>query len=254
MENKSHSSLWQELLGAAIRPARLGLLLLALLLLTDPSALPLGLLGMLFYLALVVRALKPSREGAGEPPAESEPNLPAEYQSDITSGETTRQRIDAAIDGSDPALAHALAPIKRQVEEVTRLLHTLTARAQGIDAFLAREKREYIEKDLAGLEEAIAASSDSFTRAQYEQARRHREEQLHDHDELTLCRQRVHAQITNVLASLDGLEAKILKMQTTDLRDADLMSDTVACNLQSLSQEMAAFQESVDATMALRIR
>ena len=257
MENERRQRLFRVALWSLTRPRNLVLLILSLLL--APELPPLALIGILIFGTLVwhdvhdpelAETILPPQEDAAAP----EVAVLAAYREQVGAAEATRRRIRAAVDGADRSLARVLAPIKAQVDQVTDRLLVLVQRAPRIEQFLARENRENIEESMAALEGEIAASSDEFAREQYAQARAAREEQLRNHDELSLCLARVRAQLANVLSSLDAAEGKVMALQAADLRHADLVGDTVTRSLQALSQEMTGFQESIDATIALRAR
>ncbi|MBI3944392.1 MAG: hypothetical protein HY321_00575 [Armatimonadetes bacterium] len=256
MESDHRLSRWRKLRRAATRGLHLGLLLLSLLMLADPPVRIVGVVGLVLYFALVWHDALGAEPEGDEAGGEGEESLEASigYRAELAAAAAARLRIDAAIGGADRALARILSPIRKQTDQVIERLRALVQRARRIDEFLARGNREEMCGSLAALEARIAATSDEFTRDQYLQAREARESQLRDYDELQVCAERVRAQITNVLTTLDAAEAKVIKLQAADLRHAGLVRDAVTGSLQALSQEMAGFQESIDATIALRAR
>ncbi|MDH7571723.1 MAG: hypothetical protein QHJ73_19255, partial [Armatimonadota bacterium] len=111
-----------------------------------------------------------------------------------------------------------------------------------------------LEAKLAELDALIAAGKDEYSREQYRQARAARESQLRVRQEMERCLQRVQAQMANVLSTLDAAEAQVMMLQAADLTHAGELGDSVTRSLQALGQEIASFQEGLDATMALRAR
>lgn len=254
MKRGERLSGWQRIWRVATRGPRLGLLFLSLVFLADPNPRVrlVALFGISLYFGLLwYEALHPERE---TPPEQGEEPTLSLYSAELAAAEAARARIAAALSGPDRSLARLLSPIQQQADQVVQRLQALVQRLARIDAFLSRRNPEEIRNSLAALESQIAATRDEFTRQQYLQAHEVRKSELRDYDELQLCAQRARAQIINALTTLEAAEAKVIKLQTADLQNAGLVRDSVTSSLQALSQEMAGFQESLDATLALRAR
>lgn len=264
MESNQQRRVAQVLWRAAVRPMNLLLLLLSTFLLLDPRARAYGALGLLLYVAAVyagtawqaARAPRQERAAAAEGAGQEDAAAPLEpcYQQSVRVAEAARRRLRAAVESAGEARARVLTPIATQADQVVAHLEGLVTRAQQLRVFLGRGNREHWVQELAALDERIAACTDEFTREQYRQARRAREEQLRSFDDLALCLGRVEAQITNVLSSLEAAEAKVMRLQAADLHPPGPVADTVTRSLQELSLEMTGFQESIDATIAIRMR
>lgn len=245
--------------SVALRPAYLSILGLSLLLLADPAARLAGALGVLAYAAVVWRC---ARGGTGAPqdwgqePGADTAARPrrADDADPVARAEAALARIEAATESAGRSLARVLSPVCDQAAQVVQRLESLVARARLLDRFLARQNREHLEREIAALDARIAACADEIAREHYLQARRTRGEQLRDYDELALCRGRVQAQITNVLSALEAAEARVMVLQAADLRHAGTVGDAVTRSLQELSQELSGLQESIDATIAIRMR
>lgn len=122
----------------------------------------------------------------------------------------------------------------------------LLARADEMYQYLGTVRREALQIELKRLEDLARQSSDPLVREEYDQARRARVEQLVAVDEIVRSHQRAVASLHRVVATVEGLPARLVRMRVLD---AQMREDLVT----DLDRQMVRIQgEIVTSEQALR--
>jgi len=132
-----------------------------------------------------------------------------------------------------------------QVAELERHATGLVARSADLGKYLRSVNAASIKSEIAGIEARLAKSRDAVARAQYEEARRARAEQVKAITDIDAARDRVNAQLATIVAALEGLPPKIVRMRALDAQAMDEISGSVKDELARMNGEVRVFEETL---------
>ena len=135
----------------------------------------------------------------------------------------------------------ALSSITELEGHATRLAQ----RGEEMWRYLSRVDPQAIRAAIGRLDEQARAARDAEARAQLESARAAKEEQLRTLDELAQAQERVMANLSRIVATVEGLPAKVLKMQVLDAQAIDSVSGDLNGELDRMNVEIRAFEDAL---------
>jgi len=138
-----------------------------------------------------------------------------------------------------------LASVESSLDELEERAAHLVARAEELAGYLVRVDGAAIRDDVARLDAQARGSADTETRAQLEQARAARADELRVLEELERAKQRLDANLTRVVAVVGGLPSKVVHMRTLDAQAMDNVSGDMNAELERLTSEMRTFEETL---------
>jgi hypothetical protein len=162
----------------------------------------------------------------------------------------------AALHRGRADLARVMLEVPEQVQNYMGLALTsmteleghavrLAERGDEMGSYLASVDPQAIRTAIRRLSEQAERSRDAEARAQFEEARRAKEDQLRTLDELTQAQERVLANLSRIVATVEGLPAKVMKMQVLDARAIDSISGNLNTELDRMNGEIRAFEETL---------
>ncbi|MCC6553686.1 MAG: hypothetical protein IT372_11785 [Polyangiaceae bacterium] len=156
-----------------------------------------------------------------------------------------RKELEAVLEQtSDEVKSHlalALSSITELEERSTRLIH----RAEDLSGYLEKTRPEPVLREIARLQEKARAARDPEARREYESARAAREEQLRALEDISAAKERVVANLSRIVATLEGLPAKIVRMRALDAQAMDQLSGSMHDELEHMNGEIKAFEETL---------
>lgn len=132
-----------------------------------------------------------------------------------------------------------------QLAELERHAALLVARGEDLGAYLATCDAPRIQKEIAELDGRVRAARDPEARAQYQTARAARTEQLQAVEDIENANDRIRAQLSTVVATLEGLAPKIVRMRALDAQAMDELSGSVNDELVRMNGEIKVFEETL---------
>lgn len=130
-------------------------------------------------------------------------------------------------------------------EELVARAAVLADRSEQLGKYLVTIDPRILEQDVAQLRQRVATSKDPETKAQYETARKAREEHLAVIVELRNAKERVNASLLGIAATLAGLPAKIVRMRALDAEAMDELSGSVKDDLDRMNGELTSLEETL---------
>jgi len=121
----------------------------------------------------------------------------------------------------------------------------LVSRADLLARYLSTTSPSLVETEVARLRAESVATDDPEARAQYEQALASRQEQLKALEDIKDARDRVNGTLSKVVAALQALPAKVVRMQVMDAEALGAVSGDVNKELDTLNNEVSAFEETL---------
>lgn len=132
-----------------------------------------------------------------------------------------------------------------QIVELERHASRLVERGEDLYRYLGKRNSAEVRPQIEDLRRRIAGARDAEARTQYESALHTREEQLRALEDLEDSRERIGAQLLTIVAGLEGLPAKIVRMRTLDAQALDELSGNVNEELSRMNGEMKVFEETL---------
>jgi hypothetical protein len=132
-----------------------------------------------------------------------------------------------------------------QLAELERHAALLVQRGEGLFGYLATVDVAAARSELATVEARIQGARDAEARAQYQTAKTARIEQLQAIQDLDDAMDRVRAQLSTLVATLEGLAPKIVRMRALDAQAMDELSGSVTDELSHMNSEIRVFEETL---------
>jgi hypothetical protein len=220
---------------------------------------PMAALALLAYLALAAWDLATpefrEKVRAGEaaealqlPATESllDPLSKEAVKSLVASG-AERERLTREV---PPHLQHFVEMALASVPELERHATVLIGRLESLTRYMsAGQKRltdpTVLRAEVQRLEQQVSGAVDAEARAQLTLARDARQAQLVELEELSQARERLRANLTRVMATLESLPAKVLKLRTLDDASTDAVSGNVGQEIERINDELRAFEDTL---------
>jgi hypothetical protein len=130
-------------------------------------------------------------------------------------------------------------------EELVGRAAVLARRSEDLGKYLAVIDTRVLEADVAQLRLRVESTQDPEAKAQYDTARKAREEHLGVILELGKTKERVSASLLGIAATLEGLPAKVVRMRALDENAMDEASGSVKDELDRMNGEMKSLEDTL---------
>jgi hypothetical protein len=197
--------------------------------------------GFVATCAALAAAPWPNREGGVYPEDIADPQLRFTYSSILSA----RDELEIAI-ANAPGYASAAQSVKQRCSEAVRLCARVAPIANRLYGYLATQETWAAARHAADLRMKARTSTDAVTSRTLAQAAAACERQLASCEELSRTRDRIHARLELVLASLRSFTATVVKQQTLEDEQLALAGETVAEHVDSVREELAVLESALD--------
>ena len=157
-----------------------------------------------------------------------------------------RDQISEQIHSANDNVKSLLEDSIEAVDNVFERAERLSQRLQEIDVYFRTSNTQTLDDEKTDIMRKQAAAPNAAVSAQYEAALRTLEERLQNHKRLGALREEINAQLVTIRVSLGNMQAKIIRIKTTEISNARLESDDVSGTLHNLQVETDALLESLD--------
>jgi hypothetical protein len=222
---------------------------------------PLAALGGAAYLALVGWDLASpdfwkktfARPEAGDTIAGDEEDTipdPASLRDPIARDAATgvlaaRKELDRVVGEASTEVGVELAGLLVNLDELQGRAAGLIRRAEDLALFLGKSDPEPVRREIARLTDLSARTTDIEARAQYDSALASRQEQLRVLDDIASALERLRANLTRIVATFEGLSAKVVRMGAMDAQAMDHLSGDMNQELERMNGEIHTFEETL---------
>ena len=221
----------------------------------------LGVLGFFFGLFITVPfavcvqviayrdIFKPAEElqqEVSEPWQEYPFKLKAKYIGPLSQIRDIRNQIFEQIHAADNSVKSLLEGSIEHIDNVCTKAAHLSSRLQQIDDYLETTTMQTLHIEKTEITRKLAESPNAAVYAQYEEVLHALEERIENHGRLEALREQIDARLMAIRVSLDNTYAKIIRIRTTEISNAQLESDDVSKALRDLQIEMDALLKSLD--------
>jgi hypothetical protein len=122
-------------------------------------------------------------------------------------------------------------------------------KGNALRGYLEIQTAQAIEAEAEALEQSAAQAKDEKAAESYQKAAAASREQLATYRQIEGLYDRVKAQLAAIETSTDGVYAKIVKLQATDLQEAILVNQSISAHLDALSSDMHILESVVEETI-----
>lgn len=179
------------------------------------------------------------------PSALSDPELRSVYAGIISSLGRCRGLYDVSNDGLRAGLADGI----RRAEELGEIASRTAQRSEAIRRHLLSDSPDGIGAELRRLDELSARSADETAKRDFAQAAAAKSKELETYRQLEALYERHHAQLRLIETSLDGLSAKLVKLDATDIAEAIQINEALTDNLRTMSSDVEVLESTYEETM-----
>jgi hypothetical protein len=156
-----------------------------------------------------------------------------------------RERVAEVLAETPDEVKHHLGGVLSAMTEMEDGAARLVKRADDLTRYLASADPAPIRLEIDKLADKVRRARDDVTRGQYESARQMREEQLRALDDIESARERVMANLTRMVATIEGLPPKIMRMRALDAQAMDALSGSMTDEIDLINGDMKAFEETL---------
>ena len=139
-----------------------------------------------------------------------------------------------------------LDELRPQVKEFARRTEGLSRRATTLERHLSATTDDTLRRQIEQLRSKVQSAQDRFAREQYEAALRQKEEQRRVHGRLAAALDGIEAQLTNLQASLESIETRVVQLSAYGARQVTERCEEVARDLGILIEELDRFERGLD--------
>ena len=186
------------------------------------------------------------QQEVSEPWQEYPFRLKARYIGPVSRIRDIRNQIFEQIHSADDSVKSLLEGSIEHIDNVFTKAAHLSHRLQQIDDYLETTTMQTLHIEKTEITRKLAESPNAAVYAQYEEALRTLEERIENHARLEELREQINARLMTIRVSLDNTHAKIIRIRTTEISNAQLESDDVSRALRDLQIEMDALLKSLD--------
>jgi hypothetical protein len=164
----------------------------------------------------------------------------------------TATRVLAARTELDRLVAEASGDVAVQLAGTTVAIDELEDRAASLItvgdqlvAYLGRKDLDAMRKEIEALRARAQWTSDAEAKDQYERTVKAREEQLAALTDIAGAVERVYANLSRIVATVEGLSTKVVRMGAMDAQAMDNLSGDMNAELERMNLEITTFEETL---------
>lgn len=163
----------------------------------------------------------------------------------VRSLSTGREKLAEVLADTPDEVKQHLGSVLGTMTEIEDGAARLIKRADDLTRYLATADPIPIRREVEKLAEKARTARDEETRKQYESAGAMRVEQLRALDDIAAARERVMANLARLVATIEGLSPKIVRMRALDAQAMDALSGSMNDELDLINGDMKAFEETL---------
>lgn len=179
-------------------------------------------------------------------PAEIEPEeLRATYQAILAS----YGQVHDAVGAGGGILQRNLTEAQERCAYLVREAGQMARRGNALHRYLARDRPRSIEAEAARLEGQAQSTRDQAAAQSFRQAAQAKRLQVETYLQIEGLYDRIKAQLSVIQTALDGMHARVVKINATDPEKAATLGASLSDHLGALQTDMQVLETAVDETM-----
>ncbi len=137
----------------------------------------------------------------------------------------------------------------RRSEQLVVVAGRAAKRSDAIWRHLDADTPASLDTELKRLRSLAERTGDETARKGFLQAADAKAKELETYGQLQGLRDRIHAQLKLIETSLDGLAAKLVKLEATDLAEAISINDSISEHVQTMTSDVEILESTFEETM-----
>lgn len=214
-----------------------------------PIAAGIGTLGVAAYAALVALDLNGSRPRPALPIG---PTLPAPsdlrdpfLQATVASLLNVRRELEKVLNETPPHVREHVRPALLGLPELEERVIHLMVRSEDLLKYLQTQDLQRVQEEVMRIEKAAQAARDRAAREEFVRARDAKKEQLQALEDIDGARERIQANLARIIAGLEALPPRIVRMRALDGQALDEVGGDVSRDLDRMNGEIRLFEETL---------
>jgi len=160
----------------------------------------------------------------------------------IRAAEVALQEVLADI---PPGVRGHLTTVLATLQELEQRAGRLVSRGEAMGEYLRTTDAGPVRAEVARLADKAASARDHEARSQYESARAAREGQLQAIGDIEAAQERILANLSRIVATMEGLPAQVVRMRVLDEQAVDAMLGDMNQQLESVNGEIRSFEDAL---------
>jgi hypothetical protein len=151
--------------------------------------------------------------------------------------------------GTSPALRASLEDGMKRSEELVVVAGRAAKRSDAIRRHLDADTPASLTKEQERLRSLADRTKDETARKSFLQAADAKARELETYQHLQGLRDRIFAQLKLIETTLDGLSAKLVKLDASDLAEAITINESISENVQTMTSDVQILESSYEETI-----
>jgi hypothetical protein len=177
-------------------------------------------------------------------------SLPEALRVPLESALASSQRIKAAMDAADDVVQPHLLEAWGECEVLLDEAQRVAERGARLERYLISVSPEDVQRDRADLLKRAEKSSDADAAEAWRQAAGARAQQLETWRQIAGIYERIKAQLYSVVAALDEILARVVRIEASDLECAATATASLQGRVHELRGEIGVLERAATATLA----
>lgn len=156
-----------------------------------------------------------------------------------------RSELDRLVTEASGDVAVQLAGTTVAIDELEDRAASLITVGDQLVAYLGRKDLDTMRKEIDALRARAQWTSDAEAKDQYERTVKAREEQLTALTDIAGAVERVYANLSRIVATVEGLSTKVVRMGAMDAQAMDNLSGDMNAELERMNLEITTFEETL---------
>jgi hypothetical protein len=164
----------------------------------------------------------------------------------VESLQSARKEIESVLKETPAHVRADVVASLNTVPELERHTIALIARSEDLHQYLKTQNADTIRREYNQIGKAAEDARDRTAREEYLRAQTSKGEQLRALDDILGARERIHANLARIVASLDALPPKLVRMRALDAQSLDAMGGSVSRELDEMNKEIKLFEQTLE--------
>jgi len=156
-----------------------------------------------------------------------------------------RIKLDTLVSEASGDVAVQLAGVKVSIDELEERAASLLRNGDQLVRYLGQSDADSVRREIERLRARAAQTEDAEAKDQYERSVKAREEQLAAITDIAGAVERVYANLSRIVATLEGLSAKVERMGAMDAQAMDNLSGDMNAELERMNREIDTFEQTL---------
>jgi hypothetical protein len=156
-----------------------------------------------------------------------------------------RAELDRLVSEASGDVAVQLAGVSVAIDELEDRAASLITVGDQLIAYLGRSDLDGVRREIEALRSRAQWTTDAEAKDQYGRTVKAREEQLLALTDIASAVERVYANLSRIVATVEGLSTKVVRMGAMDAQAMDNLSGDMNAELERMNLEITTFEETL---------